>query len=274
MSSAFASPITAAPCFATIGRIASSRSSSPVTELTSAFPSYASRPASSASITEESMQSGISVSPCTSGMACPMSATSSASGSPTFTSSMSAPPSTCCATSTSSCERSPAWSCAWNAFRPVGLIRSPMTQNGCSGPMTTVLDRDWTTVSTHLPLFAGWNAQALAEARDPGLLAKADQVQTGDTGQRARMFGELARDVEALLCGIVRALAALDRLRRNGDARHVLVHVAERTRRAYEADRRDERTRSGERLVDGLAHECGQPLRLKAHLQLQEPGAG
>ena len=44
MSSAFASPITAAPCRATIGRIASSRSSSPVTELTSALPSYAREP--------------------------------------------------------------------------------------------------------------------------------------------------------------------------------------------------------------------------------------
>ncbi len=39
ISSSFASPITAAPCRATIGRIASSRSSSPVTELTSALPS-------------------------------------------------------------------------------------------------------------------------------------------------------------------------------------------------------------------------------------------
>ena len=70
ISSSFASPITAAPCFATIGRIASSRSSSPVTELTSALPSYAASPASSASITDESMQSGRSVSACTSGIAC------------------------------------------------------------------------------------------------------------------------------------------------------------------------------------------------------------
>src|SRR5256885_4897626 len=37
ISSSFASPITEAPCFATSGRIASSRSSSPVTELTSAL---------------------------------------------------------------------------------------------------------------------------------------------------------------------------------------------------------------------------------------------
>jgi hypothetical protein len=39
ISSSLQSPITAAPWRATIGRIASSRSSSPVTELTSAFPS-------------------------------------------------------------------------------------------------------------------------------------------------------------------------------------------------------------------------------------------
>src|SRR3979411_53906 len=121
-----------------------------------------------------------------------MSRTWSDSGSPTFTSSMSAPPSTCCATSVSSCERSPAWSWAWNALRPVGLIRSPMTQNGCSGPMTTVLDRDWTTVSTHLPFLTCRNVQALAEAGDACLLAEADQVQAGDTGQRACMLRELA----------------------------------------------------------------------------------
>ena len=37
--SSLASPITAAPCLATSGRISSSRSSSPVTEFTSALPS-------------------------------------------------------------------------------------------------------------------------------------------------------------------------------------------------------------------------------------------
>src|ERR1700704_2367333 len=140
-----------------------------------------------------------------------MSPTSSASGSPTLTSSMSAPPSTCCATSISSCERSPAWSWAWNAFRPVGLIRSPITQNGCSGPITTVLDRDWTTVSTHLPLLTGRNVQALAQAGDAGLFAKADQAQSGDPGQRAGQLRELARDVEARLLRIGGAFAALDR---------------------------------------------------------------
>ena len=76
------------------------------------------------------MQIGRSQRPCTIGIALPIRSTSSASGSPTLTSSMSAPPATCWATSTPSCARSPSWSCAWNAFRPVGLIRSPITQNG------------------------------------------------------------------------------------------------------------------------------------------------
>src|SRR5579872_3365148 len=179
---------------------------------------------------DESMQSGSSVRPCTIGTARRISPTSSASGSPTFTSSMSAPPATCSATSTSSCERSPCCSCAWNALRPVGLMRSPITQNGWSGPMTTVLDGDWTTVSTHLPLDSRWNAQPLAEAGDAGLLAEADQVQAGDAGKRARVLGELARDVEALVLGVGGALAAFDRRLRHGDAGHVVLHVAESAR--------------------------------------------
>src|SRR5438105_630088 len=158
---------------------------------------------------EESMQSGSSVSPCTSGTACAIRPTSSASGSPTLTSSMSAPPSTCCNTSVSSWERSPAWSWAWNAFRPVGLIRSPITQNGCPGPMTTVLDRDWTTVSTHLPFCSCGNCQLLAQPGDAGLAPKADQVQPGHAGQRARVLRELAGELEAFGLRIDRAFAAL-----------------------------------------------------------------
>src|SRR5690349_16594203 len=144
------------------------------------------------------MQSGSPQSPCTSGIAWPISSTSSASGSPTLTSSMSAPPATCCSTSVSSCERSPACSCAWNALRPVGLIRSPITQNGCSGPMTTVLDGDWTTVSTRLPFRSWGDSEPLAQPGDAGLAAEADQVKPRDSGQRPCVLGELDGDLEAL----------------------------------------------------------------------------
>src|SRR3954451_16311618 len=236
MSSAFARPMTAAPYFATIGRIASSRSSSPVTEFTSALPLYSLSPASSASMTDESMQSGSSVSPCSMGTALRISSTSSASGSPTLTSSMSAPPATCCSTSVSIWERSPACNWAWNVLRPVGLIRSPITQNGCSGPMTTVLDGDWTTVSTRLPFRTSWYAEPLAEPGDAGLAAEADQVKAGDSRQRPRLLGELDCDREALRLGVRRVLAALDQLLRHLDARHVLVHEAQRRGRASQAD--------------------------------------
>src|SRR5579884_3752281 len=219
------------------------------------------------------MQSGRSVSPCTSGIARPINPTSSASGSPTFTSSMSAPPSTCCTTSTSSCERSPVWSCAWKALRPVGLMRSPITQNGCSGPITTVLDRDRTTVSTRLPLRTCRNAEAPAQARDARLPAKADQVQPGDAGERPRVLCELECHLEAPGLWVGRTLAPFDQRTRHGDPRHVLVHVAERVRRADQADRRDQRTLFVEAAGRGLAHERGEPRGLEAHLQLQEPRA-
>src|SRR5258707_2240355 len=273
MSSAFASPITAAPWRATIGRIASSRSSSAVTELTSALPWYAESPASSASMIEESMQSGRSVSRWTSGTAARISSTSSASGSPTLTSSMSAPPATCCSTSGSSCARSPCCSCFWNTLRPVGLMRSPITQNGCSGPMTTVLDCDWTTVSTRLPFGSRWNVQPRAEPGDAGLAAEADQVQAGDARQRARVLGELAGELEAFGFGVGGGLAARDRLLGHLDARHVRLDEAQRLRGADEQDRRQDRAPFREPGRDGAAHEELEPFRLEAALQLEEARA-
>ena len=59
--SSFEIAITAAPCFFTSGSTDSRRSSSPVTELTSALPLYTASPASSAATMEESMDSGTSV---------------------------------------------------------------------------------------------------------------------------------------------------------------------------------------------------------------------
>ena len=79
-------------------------------------------------------------------------------------------------------DRSPFCNSAWNFLRPVGLMRSPITQNGRSGPITTVLDDDSRTVSTQLPFFSGWNAEPAAQARDAGLLAETDQVQAAHAG--------------------------------------------------------------------------------------------
>src|SRR5712691_4820120 len=206
------------------------------------------------------MQSGTSVRLCASGTAWRINSTSSASGSPTLTSRTSAAP--CSATSISICDRSPAWSWAWNAFRPVGLIRSPMTQNGCSLPMTTVLDRDWMTVSTRFPFDAGGDAELAAQAGDAGLSAEADQVQAGEAGQPEGMPYGLEPELEARLLRIGGLLAALDVLGRHGDPRHLLVDEAERGRGAHEADRRDQRRLRGEPARDRAVHEA---LQLLAH---------
>ena len=61
---------TAAPYFFTSGSTDSRRSSSPVTELTSAFPLYTASPAASAATIDESIDSGTSVIDCTSVTAC------------------------------------------------------------------------------------------------------------------------------------------------------------------------------------------------------------
>src|SRR3954447_6327931 len=160
----------------------------------------------------------------------------------------------CCSTSISRRDRSPCWSCAWNFLRPVGLIRSPITQNGRPGPITTVLDGDSRTVSNRLPFVAGGDAEPRAQACDPGLLAKADQVQTADTGQRACSVGELAGDLEALRFRIARALTALDHLGGHADSRHALVDEAQRTRRTDEADRRQDRRALRQPLLTRLDH--------------------
>src|SRR5438128_5961251 len=140
--------------------------------------------------------------------------------------------------------------------------------------MTTVLDSDWTTVSTHLPFGSCRNRQPLAEAGDAGLAAEADQVQACDAGQRARVLGELAGDLEALVLRIGGMLAARDRFRRHGDSGNMLVDVAQRARRADEADRRDECDLLREAGRDGLLHERGEPLRLEADLKLEEARTG
>ena len=98
--SSFVMATTAAPYFATSGSTCSSRSSSPVTEFTSGLPWYTASPASSAATIDESIDSGTSVSDCTSCTVSARIAGSSASGMPAFTSSICAPASTCAIAST------------------------------------------------------------------------------------------------------------------------------------------------------------------------------
>ena len=93
------------------------------------------------------MHSGRSVSPWMSLTAATISSVSSASGAPMFTSRTMAPPASCWATSISIRDRSPRRSWSWKILRPVGLIRSPMMQNGCCGLITTSREADRRTVS-------------------------------------------------------------------------------------------------------------------------------
>src|SRR5438270_9518414 len=140
--------------------------------------------------------------------------------------------------------------------------------------MTTVLDRDWTTVSTRLPFRSRRDGQPPAESRDAGLAPEADQMQAGDSLERASVLRELAGEVEAFGFRIGGALAALDRLGRDGDARHMLVDVAERSRRTDEADRGQQRAPAREAGAHRFRHEVREPLRLEADLELEEARAG
>src|SRR3954449_1287259 len=191
-------------------------------------------------MTEESMQIGRSQASCTvRSMFCSSSA-SSTSGMPALTSSMSAPASVWASASAVTVEGSPLRSCSANVLRPVGLMRSPMMQKGCSGPIVTVLDRECRTVSMRLvPFGSGLDAQSLTELGDPGVLAERDEVKARDAGQRARVVGELAGDLEALVLLVGGGLGARNQLRRHLDACDLLVDELQRERRAHDEDRRD-----------------------------------
>ena len=114
------------------------------------------------------------------------------------------------ATSISTCERSPAWSWAWKALRPVGLIRSPMMQNGCSGPMTTVLDGATGRRSPLLSLSGrrrGCRAARRAVRCRPSR-QEADQVQAGDARERGLLGESSATAARSIPSGIGGGLAA------------------------------------------------------------------
>src|SRR5579862_2296612 len=156
------------------------------------------------------------------------SSASSTSGMPALMSSMSAPSATCARASATTRVRSPLRSSSAKALRPVGLIRSPMIVNGPSELIVTVLDRERTIVSTALPFGSRRDSDAFAEPRDRGVLAERDQVQAAHAGQRERVPGLLAGDLEALLVGVGRGLDARQQRVRHLDAGHVRADVAQR----------------------------------------------
>src|SRR4051812_6740389 len=200
---------------------------------------------------------------------------SSTSGMPALTSTMSAPASVCAIASAVTVDRSPPRSSSANVLRPVGLMRSPMMQKGCSGPIVTALDRDSRTVSMRLvPFGSGLDAQSLAELGDARVLAERDEVKARDAGQRARVVGELAGDLEALVLLVGGRLGARDRLGRHLDPGHLLVDELQRQGAAHDRDRRDERAARGQPARHRLGHEGLQALGLEADLQLEEARAG
>src|SRR5690242_3419082 len=195
---------------------------------------------------------------------------SSTSGMPALTSSMSAPASTWARASSPTVDRSPLRSSSAKRLRPVGLIRSPITQNGWSWPMTTVLPRDCRVVCM-FPFGGRSQVEALAELGDRVVLAERDEVQARDPGQRQRVRGLLGGEVEQCGALVVGGLDALDRLGRHIDPEDLLVHEAQAAGRAEQRDRRQQC--GGHAGGGGLRDELLEQRRLEADLQLQEARA-
>ena len=88
----------------------------------------------------------------------------------------------------------------------------------------------------------------------------------GSASVRSAISTASSKQAASLVGG---ALDALDHLRRHRDPRHLLVHVAERRRRADEADRGQQRGLLGEPARDRGAHEAPRGARARSR-----PGAG
>ena len=116
------------------GRMASSFSSSPVTEFTSGRPLATFSAASIAAVTELSIDSGRSTRFCTISSVCTRRPGSVSFGltevTPAFTSSMVAPQAACSSASLMTVSKLPSIISAASFLRPVGLMRSPITQKG------------------------------------------------------------------------------------------------------------------------------------------------
>src|SRR6478672_2540798 len=129
---------------------------------------------------------------------------------PALTSSMSAPMAIWASASSSTRSRLPSRNSCAKALRPVGLIRSPMMQNGLSIAIVTVLDRDCRTVSTRVSLLRLGNAQALAQAPDCVVLAERDEVQSAHARLCEGVSCLLDRQLERLGARVGGVLDPLD----------------------------------------------------------------
>src|ERR671933_2620924 len=93
-------------------------------------------------------------------------------------------------------DRSPLRNSSENALRPVGLMRSPITQNGWSCPMVMVLDRDSRTVcmlERLLSFDSLRDPETRAELCDDRFLTEGNEVKAGHAGKRQRVRGLLER---------------------------------------------------------------------------------
>src|SRR5919201_6944600 len=105
-------------------------------------------------------------------------------------------------------------------------MRSPITQNGRSCPMVTVLDRDSRTVCMleRLLSFDSWrDPQTRAELCDARVLTEGDEMQPAHAGQRQCVRRLLEGEIEAGLVLVVGALHAFDHCGGHLDARHLVV---------------------------------------------------
>src|SRR5437763_16460567 len=170
-------------------------------------------------------------------------------------------------------DRSPLRSSSENVLRPVGLMRSPITQNGWSCPMVTVLDRDSRTVCIALLSFDSWrDPETRAELCDARVLSEGDEVETRHAGERERMRGLFEREVEAGLVLVGGGLHAIDHGGRHLDARHLVVHEPERLGRAQNRDRGHEPNALVKTTYHRLGHEPYEPVWLEADLKLEKAG--
>src|SRR5262249_47695631 len=217
---------------------------------------------------------GASTAACTVFSIALRSSASSTSGMPALTSSMLAPAWTWLTASSVTVDSSPARSSSANVLRPVGLIRSPMMQNGCSAPIVTLAPRDRSTVSIGLPFDSWCDPQSPAQLGDAGVLAERDEVKSGDAGLGEGMGGELVRDVEALGLRVGGPFDARDGGRRHVDPGHSGGDEPHPADGPQDADRRDHRDPLGEAGFVRLAHEALEQLGPVAELELQETRPG